>query len=191
MTNWEEKYQAGETPWDKGAPAPGLVDFLQSHGGLARASVCVPGCGCGHDVRAWAQAGFEAWGVDIAPSAIRRSQANLIGSGLNAAFRVSDFLSDEPPRLFDWVFEHTLFCAIDPKQRDKYVRAVRRWLKADGQFLAIYYLIPDEEGPPFGTTREEVMARFSPYFELREQWVPQSFPNRVGLEWMVWWQALR
>ena len=27
-TDWEAQYQKGETPWDKGAPSPGLVDFL-------------------------------------------------------------------------------------------------------------------------------------------------------------------
>ena len=34
-------------------------------------TVCVPGCGTGHDVRECAQAGFDAFGFDIAPSAIR------------------------------------------------------------------------------------------------------------------------
>ena len=27
-TDWEAQYQKGETPWEKGAPSPGLVDFL-------------------------------------------------------------------------------------------------------------------------------------------------------------------
>lgn len=86
---WEARYQTGDMSWEKGAPSPGLVDFLASHpelgGGDApvasasivklrqktqatatRASrppstVCVPGCGTGHDVRAWAQAGFDAF----------------------------------------------------------------------------------------------------------------------------------
>jgi hypothetical protein len=49
-------------------------------------------------------------------------------------------------------------------------------------------LIPDVEGPPFGTTREEVLARFSPHFDLLDSWVPRSYPNRTGLEWMLWWQ---
>ena len=67
---WEERYQSGDTHWDKGAPAPGLVDFLQEHPELPRGSVAVPGCGFGHDVRAWAEFGFDAAGFDIAPSAI-------------------------------------------------------------------------------------------------------------------------
>jgi cyclopropane fatty-acyl-phospholipid synthase-like methyltransferase len=90
--------------------------------------------------------------------------------------------------LFDWVFEHTLFCAIQPGEREAYVQAVSRWLKPRGQYLAVNYLIPDKDGPPFGTTREELVERFSPGFQLLKEWVPRSYPNRTGLELMLWWQ---
>src|SRR5258708_8016785 len=73
-TIWETRYQTGDTPWEKGEPSPGLVDFLAAHPQLPRGAVCVPGCGTGHDVRAWAQAGFPAFGFDLAPSAIRRAE---------------------------------------------------------------------------------------------------------------------
>ena len=99
-----------------------------------------------------------------------------------------DFLQAEPPFRFDWLFEHTLFCAIDPVERDNYVRAVLRWLKPEGCYLAVNYLIPDTEGPPFGTTRDEQWTRFSPHFELWQEWVPRSYPNRTGLELMLWWR---
>src|SRR5262249_27418394 len=95
---------------------------------------------------------------------------------------------DDLSKQYDWVFEHTLFCAINPKQREEYVRAVDRCLKPRGQFLAVYYLIPDRDGPPFGTTREEVREYFKPTFEEISDWVPRSYPNRTDLEWMVWWK---
>jgi cyclopropane fatty-acyl-phospholipid synthase-like methyltransferase len=101
---------------------------------------------------------------------------------------LGDFLRDEPAQLFDWIFEHTCFCAIQPAERELYVAAARRWLKPGGQYLAVNYLIPDTDGPPFGTTREEIVARFSPGFELLEDWVPRSYPNRAGLERMFWWR---
>ena len=97
-------------------------------------------------------------------------------------------MRDEPPFQFDWVFEHTLFCAIDPSERELYVQAVLRWLKPGGQYLAVNYLIPDQDGPPFGTTREEVVERFAPHFELLSEWTPRSYPNRTGLERMFWWR---
>ena len=148
----------------------------------------MPGCGTGHDAREWAKAGFNAFGFDIAPSATQLSNEKTKAAGLEVKFQLADFLRDEPAQLFDWLFEHTLFCAIDPKERDDYVRAVLRWLKPNGQFLAVHYLIPDEDGPPFGTTREEVARRFSPHFELLEEWIPRTYPNRTGLELMMWWK---
>jgi methyl halide transferase len=185
--NWEERYQTNDMPWEKGEPSPGLVDFLAANPQLPKGTVCVPGCGTGHDVRAWAKAGFNAFGFDLAPSAIRLSRERTAAAGLSAEFTQRNFLHDEPPFLFDWIFEHTLFCAIDRPERDNYVRAVSRWLKPKGQYLAINYLIPDEDGPPFGTTREEQWQRFSPNFNLLKEWVPRSYPNRTGLELMLWW----
>jgi SAM-dependent methyltransferase len=215
-TDWEARYQSGDMPWEKGAPSPGLVDFLaanpQLSGGdaivapalesgreiqatatkasLLPLTVCVPGCGTGHDVREWAKAGFRVYGYDLAPSAIRLSQERTQAAGLQAEFGLADFLRDEPPFLFDWIFEHTLFCAIDPGERELYVQAVLRWLKPGGQYLAVNYLIPDTDGPPFGTTREELIERFSPHFGLLFEWVPRSYPNRTGLERMLWWRKI-
>jgi ubiquinone/menaquinone biosynthesis C-methylase UbiE len=185
---WENRYQTLDMPWEKGAPSPGLVDFLAGHPDLPRGTVCVPGCGTGHDVRAWAQVGFDAHGFDIAPSGIRLAGEKTAASGIAATFQLADFLCAEPPFQFDWLFEHTLFCAIQPSERDDYVRAVLRWLKPEGQYLAVNYLIPDKGGPPFGTTREEQLQRFSPYFDSLEDWAPRSYPNRTGLERMFWWR---
>jgi SAM-dependent methyltransferase len=190
FTDWEARYQSGDMPWEKGAPSPGLVDFLATHRDLTGKTVCVPGCGTGHDVREWARAGFEVYGYDLAPSAIRLSGQRTQAAGLHAEFRLGDFLRDEPPFLFDWIFEHTLFCAIDPGERELYVSAALRWLKPGGQYLAVNYLIPDRDGPPFGTTRQEVLERLIPHFDLLSEWVPRSYPNRTGLERMFWWRKM-
>ncbi|HWD93061.1 MAG TPA: methyltransferase domain-containing protein [Verrucomicrobiae bacterium] len=190
---WENRYQSKDMPWEKGAPSPGLVDFLAAQPALPRGTVCVPGCGTGHDAREWAKAGFDTFGFDLAPSAIQLAQEKTAAAFPNLGapaitFQLGDFLHDQPPFQFDWIFEHTLFCAIDPTERDNYVRAVLRWLKPSGQFLAVNYLIPDTDGPPFGTTRDEQWQRFSPHFDLLKEWVPRSYPNRTGLELMLWWK---
>jgi len=185
---WENRYQTGDMRWEKGAPAPGLVDFLAAHPELKHGTVCVPCCGTGHDVRAFAAAGFDACGFDVAPSAIRLAEEKTKVSGLKADFALVDFLHDEPPPQFDWLFEHTLFCAIQPEQRDDYVSAVRRWLKPGGNYLAVNYFLCEPDGPPWPTTRAELLERFSPHFELLADWLPRSYPNREGKEWMFWWR---
>jgi hypothetical protein len=63
-----------------------------------------------------------------------------------------------------------------------------RWVKPGGNFLAVNYFIPDKEGPPFGTDRVEQVQRFARAFELLDEWVPRSYPNRTGLERMFWWR---
>ena len=187
--SWEARYQSGDLHWDKGEPSPGLVDFLAAHPDLARGSVCVPGCGAGHDVRAWERAGFEAWGFDIAPSAIRlANERTLAAGGPRPGFSLADFLHVDPPKQFDWLFEHTLFCAIEPSGLDAYVAAVLKWLKPGGDYLAVNYLLCYPGGPPFPTTRDEQWRRFSPTFDLLAEWVPRSYPNRAGKERMFWWR---
>ena len=185
---WEGCYQRGDMRWDKGAPSPGLVDFLAAHPDLPRGTVCSPGCGTGHDVRAWARAGFAVTGVDIAPSAVRMALQKTSPAQGSISYQQADFLHDTPSERFDWLWEHTLFCAIHPSARDAYADAVLRWLKPGGHFLAVHYLIPDEDGPPFGTTKDELLQRFQPRLRLLDSWVPRSYPNRTGLELMLWWE---
>ena len=203
---WEQRYLAKDMPWEKGASSPGLVDFLVAHPDLKRETVCIPGCGTGHDVREFANAGFAAFGFDLAPSAIQIATENpgapascrQVGADLKPAgkmpalpggakFQLADFLHDEPPQKFDWLFEHTLFCAIQPRERDDYVRAVLRWLKPGGNYLAVNYFDCGPDGPPWPTTRAEQLERFSPHFDLLADWTPRSYPNREGKERMFWW----
>jgi SAM-dependent methyltransferase len=185
---WEHRYQTHDMDWEKGAPSPGLVDFLAAHPELPRGTVCVPGCGTGHDVREFARAGFAASGFDLAPSAIALAVEKTKAAGLTATFQLADFLRDEPPQKFDWLFEHTLFCAIQPDERDDYVRAVRRWLKPGGNFLAVNYSDCGPDGPPWPTSTVEQLERFSPHFDLLADWTPRSYPNREGRERMFWWR---
>jgi SAM-dependent methyltransferase len=185
---WEELYQKGDTAWDKGEPSPGLVDFLKTSPAPLHGTVVVPGCGRGHDVRAWARAGYVATGLDIAPSAVNDSRELTRKAGLSAEFKLVNFLQETPSQPYDFLFEHTCFCAINPSERNQYRNAVKQWLKPSGKFVAVFYMIPDRDGPPFGTTREEVREIFGGDFELLEDWVPRSYPNREGLEWMTVWQ---
>ena len=186
-TDWEAQYQKGETPWDKGAPSPGLVDFLASE--PVRERVLVPGCGVGHDVRALAAAAAEVVGLDIAPSAIEgAARYPRVG---HERYELGS-LFDLPPHLrgaFDLVWEHTCFCAIDPSMRAPYVEAVASALKPGGKLTAIFYLDPGhdspDEGPPFGVSVAELDALFSPHFDLVREWLPaRAYPGREGREWM-------
>ena len=109
-TDWEERYQQEDTPWDKGEPALGLTDWLKKQELNSETRVLVPGCGRGHDASAWAKAGFEATGLDISDLAL--SDARQKYECLpNLAFFPGNFLEEKPQDPYDLIFEHTpLLC---------------------------------------------------------------------------------
>lgn len=189
--SWEQRYLSGDAHWDHGEPSPGLADYLHEHPELPKGTVAIPGCGFGHDVQAWAAQGFQAQGIDIAPTAINQARKRTTEKNQNIRFTCADFLNDEPGEPVDYLWEHTLFCAIDPELRDPYVDAVCRWLKPGGIYLAVNYIICGPEGPPWPVTARELWHRFMPHFELQDQWVPRSYPKRCGKELMLQWRRKR
>ena len=186
QTDWDEAYRRRETPWEKGIPHPALVDFLAENGPLD-GKICVPGCGSGHDVRALSAPSNYVLGIDLATRAI--AKANSRPRIANEEYLLADLfqLPSKFDRQFDWVFEHTCFCAIDPGMRQDYVEAVVRLLKPQGKLLAIFFPNPDhdEPGPPHAVSLEELERFFSPQFVLEREWVPQrTHPGREQRELM-------
>ena len=186
QTDWDELYRRRETPWEKGRPHPALVDFLATHRPLA-GEIFVPGCGSGHDVRALSTSENHVLGIDVAPLAI--TKANVRPKIANEEYMLGD-LFDLPARFdrqFDWIFEHTCFCAIDPRQRSDYVKTIVRLLKARGRLLAIFFINPDhdEEGPPYRVSLEELEGFFGENFTVEREWVPaRTHPGREQRELM-------
>ena len=129
-----------------------------------------------------------AKGLDVAPSAVRLSNERFRKNGSDAVTLQHDFLRQSAHMEFDYLWEHTLFCAIEPHERELYVNALLRCLKPGGIYLALNYIVCEPDGPPFPVTRAELWRRFLPHFDLIDQWVPRSYPNRCGRELMVWWR---
>ena len=184
-TDWEARYRAGDTPWDEGCASPALVEFLSRH--PIHGEILVPGSGPGHDVRALAAQsarGDSVTGLDLSPTAITLARSFPVAG--NERHEQGDLfhLPSSWHHRFDWVVEHTCFCAIPPVRRADYVRAISRVLNPGGHYLAIFFLDPGvDEGPPHGATREEIAGLFDPDFELLEEWIPEmTFEGREGQE---------
>jgi methyl halide transferase len=181
--DWQAQYESGETPWDKGAPHPALVHFIAGTGAF-QGRILVPGCGQGHDVRAVSTPENQAVGLDIAPGAVAKART-FPKTGCEE-YVVADLfnLDSELRGSFDWVVEHTCFCAIDPSMRPAYAAAVAGALKPDGHLFAIFYLDPAvDSGPPFGVAVAELDQLFSGGFALAGQWVPpRTFAGRESRE---------
>jgi SAM-dependent methyltransferase len=184
---WQRRYEENDTPWDKGVAAPALITFLREKQIAGR--VLVPGCGRGHEVRALgAQSQATVIGLDLSARAI--AQARELSAHSMAEQRIDfvegDFfhLPSDFKMSFDWVVEHTCFCAIEPRQRLDYVLAASAVLRTGGKIFGIFYINPDtESGPPFAVSKDELSEWFDPHFSLLDEWVPwESFPGRENRE---------
>ncbi len=187
--NWDAAYAAGVTPWDKGAPAPPVVEYLQR--AKVTGQVLVPGCGRGHDARAIAMAGATGvLGLDISERAIAAAPKADDPGGLR--FEVGNFLELEERHRgsFDWVFEHTCLSGLHPSLRAAYAESVAAALKPGGKYLAIFFLTPWDEGeqpepPPYAISTDEIATMFDGRLQTEEEWWPtRHFSGREGRELM-------
>ena len=199
--DWDQRYRQGNTPWDKGSASPPLIEWLKLNQQRMTGRVLVPGCGTGHDVQAIANAEPTSapLGIDISTTAITTCQQNK--SYDNEQYQQADLflLPQQYHKAFDWVWEHTCYCAIDPSERPKYVSAIASTLKPAGIFLGVFYLNPQSyetappDGPPHGTSIQEVETLFlaDNGFVLESSKTPNAwYPGRKGREHIMQFRRL-
>lgn len=196
MTDWNARYLAGDTPWEKGAPAPPLMELLQRHGlgAFGDGEVLVPGCGSGHDVRALASEGLAVLGLDLADEALARAKKAAKYPSEN--YEKGDFLDPNwgIGRTFSAIWEHTCFCAIDPGLRADYAKSAARLIRPGGHLIGVFFLTPqkgsdEDQGPPFNASIAEIDAYLADDFTKIDSWMPTlCYPGREGDEWVAIYQ---
>ena len=164
---WEQKYQNHGDRWNLGCPAPPFINLLASTNAPQPGKIAVLGCGKGHDALLFAEAGFEVTGFDFAPSAIAEATSVAQAREIKAQFLQRDIFSlgREFANSFDYVLEHTCFCAIDPSLRSQYVEVVKSILHPDGKLIGLFYTHNRSGEPPFGIKPQEVLDYFAQDFE--------------------------
>ena len=177
MTDWQKQYAAGQTPWDRGAPAPALLHYLSTNPVTGRVLAGTA----------------EVTGLDLAPLAVERARRLVAGTPRTEVLLGDLFTLCHTPELaghFDLVWEHTCYCAIPPARREDYVAAVASALKPGGHLLGVFFLNPwdpDEDqtqGPPFGTGLDKLRQMLETQFQLIKGWRPDvGYPGREGREW--------
>ncbi len=66
------RWRADFTPWEAGRVPARLRSHLAAR--PPAGPVLVPGCGTGHDVRHFAEAGFDVTGLDFSAAALERAR---------------------------------------------------------------------------------------------------------------------
>lgn len=184
---WENRYIEGTTGWDLGQAAPPFVSLLDSAAAPKPGKIAVLGAGSGYDALLFAQRGFEVIGFDFAPSAIASATQLAQNKGISAQFLQRNIfdLPAEFPHYFDYVLEHTCFCAIAPSDRTSYVQLVKSLLKPNGELIALFWAHNQPGGPPFGTTTTEIRQYFEPNFTINSLTLASnSVAQRQGQEYL-------
>lgn len=153
---WQQRFEQGRTPWDRGDAGPQLPRWLEV-GVLARGQrVAVPGCGSGHDVLALAHAGCEVVGIDYADAAVTTTRERLRAAGAVATVVRADVLAWQPEAPLDAVYEQTCWCALHPDHWAAYAAQLHAWLRPGGALLLMAMQCRREaaaegriEGPPY------------------------------------------
>ena len=142
---WSQLWDAGDfLPFDRGVPNPALVDILKDRhdligdcfmqterDGRVRKKALVPGCGRGYDVLLLASFGYDAYGLEISETAVKRCkeeqeknghkfsiQDNAKGGG-SINFIHGDFFVSKPIQLgdaselksFELIYDYTVWRA--------------------------------------------------------------------------------
>jgi SAM-dependent methyltransferase len=161
-TGWFERLYAeaadgkAEVPWDRPSPTANLVDAGLPPG--AGRTALVVGCGPGRDAEFVASLGYATTGFDISATAIRQAQDRHPGTPVD--YRVADLL--DPPsgwqQAFDLVVESNNVQALPRALRTGVIGTVAGFVAPGGTLLVLGAVAdtPDEDGPPWPLTRDEL-----------------------------------
>lgn len=134
---WQERFDQQNTGWNRGAPSPQLMAWLDS-GALQPCRIAVPGCGHGWEVAELARRGFDVVGLDYTEAAVARTQGHCAELGVQAQVVRADVLSYQPDTPFDAIYEQTCLCAIHPDHWQTYTAQLHRWLRPSGQLWVLF-----------------------------------------------------
>lgn len=155
--DWEQRYQAGTTGWERGGLNPALQRFLDE-GALRPGLVLVPGAGRSHEPRMLADSGFEVIALDISPSAVAAQAAMLAGSSGRA--EQADLFAWAPGRKLDAVYDQTCLCALPPALLPRYAGLLAEWVRPGGVLAALLMQTHAPGGPPFHCDLAEMRVLF-------------------------------
>ena len=183
---WENSYKLNKMGWDIGYPTPIFDNWIKMQKKIY--SICVLGAGNGWDAANFAKYGHNVTAVDFSPTAVKNMEKisksndikmNIINSNI---FNLKNKIKNK----FDLVVEYTCFCAIDPKNRIKYVDLVDSLLLPNGKLIAIFFPIDKniiDSGPPFGVDFNSTLKLFSKKFSvIHKEFSQLSIKPRIGRE---------
>jgi SAM-dependent methyltransferase len=166
---WNEAFRNQTDGWEQGMPSPVLAARKAAVAKVVSpgAKLLVPGCGRGHDAELLATWGYQVTALDFSVEAEREFRRLYPDSKVTfIRGDVFEFLKAHA-KTFQAIFEHTIFCAIDPLRRPDYLSAAHQSLVESGHWLGVFFMLDHEGGPPFGMTQWELREMTKSKFAAR------------------------
>ncbi|HZV65138.1 MAG TPA: methyltransferase [Telluria sp.] len=181
---WDERFERGFTPWDRGGVPQALREFVARAG--QPLTTLIPGCGAAYELAFLSDRGWDAVAIDFAPAAVATAKA--AAGKWSGRIVEADFFKYEPARPLDLIYERAFLCALP---RAMWPQVAARWaaLLAPGAMLAGFFFFDDKpKGPPFGIDPAQLDALLAPWFDcIEDAPVSDSIPVFAGKErWKVW-----
>ncbi|KAJ7557368.1 hypothetical protein O6H91_05G124000 [Diphasiastrum complanatum] len=130
-------------------------------------------------------------GLDFSETALEQAKklATLSPNSEFAEFQIADFFTYAPPMKFDFIFDYTFFCSIDPNLRPEWAKKMAELLAVDGELITLMYPLGDKRERPGRVSLidyEEVLRPWAFKVSTVEVNIP-SAPSRKGRESLVRW----
>lgn len=166
---YQERYQAGDTPWDVGRPDFNLIQVVITKP-IKSCKALDLGCGTGDNSIWLAQKNFEVTGIDTSEIAISKAKEKATRANVQCTFKVIDFLTGELAEApFKFVFDRGCFHSLkSEEERKRFAQKVAANLENDGLWLSIIGNADEKRlgpGPPRLTARD-IVNSVEPYFEI-------------------------
>lgn len=165
---WELMWNQGLKPgqaFDKFIPSP-ILQKYNNENKIPDGLALVPGCGRGYDVTYLASKDRKVVGLELSSTAVEAAKNRLSqiveSEGFlhqdQCDFRNQNFFdlnkySDQPKELYDFVYDYTFFCALDPSIRSNWAKQMANVIKPGGLLMTVIFpIIEKVGGPPFGVS---------------------------------------
>jgi SAM-dependent methyltransferase len=146
-------------PWDRRAPHPLLVEWVEQEPARSRSRTLVVGSGLGDDAAFLAARGYRVIAFDISKSAIESARRRFPTSPVD--FRVADLLNPPPEwrQHFDLVVETYTTQALPVRLRPTVALHVGRFVAPGGMLVVLAVARDGDEpvdGPPWPLSRADI-----------------------------------
>ncbi len=181
---WEERYQAGNRPWENYGIPKLLTHVLGSIKPTGK--VLLPGCGSAYEIKAFLEAGWDAWGIDFSETAVKRAKEIL--PEYADRILLGDFFDYQFEHSFDVIYERSFLCALPLQLRNNYAERMHDLLTPEGKLVGFFLYGRNFDGPPFPLQDLDEAKNLLYQFELVEDLsISDSYSRSGGKErWGVW-----